>query len=134
MKKIKIFLALFVMMSITTNAFGQQETENIFSKTFKNGIPVQITNNRDKGYTIKFSNTKAPAGISVQSGSASYTTEDIWYLVGDANGFKMYSHNTGKKLTTKIPCLKNSFFISSFPPLSPLFSHRFCNARKSLRP
>ena len=102
MKKIRFFLALFVMMNITTNTFGQQETETIFSKTFKNGIPVQITNNRDKGYTIKFSNTKAPAGISVQSGSASYTTEDIWYLVGDANGFKMYSHNTGKKYALKL--------------------------------
>ena len=103
MKKIKIFLALLVMMSITANAFGQQENiDKIFSKSLKNGTPVQITNNRDKGYSIKFNSAKAPAGMPVQSGSASYTTEDIWYLVGDAEGFKMYSHNTGKKYALKL--------------------------------
>ena len=103
MKKIKIFLALFVMMSITINAFGQQENiETIFSKSLKNGTPVQITNNRDKGYSIKFNSAKVPTGMTVQSGSASYTTEDIWYLVGDAEGFKMYSHNTGKKYALKL--------------------------------
>lgn len=108
MKKIKIFLALFVMMSITTNAFGQQENiETIFSKSLKNGTPVQITNNRDKGYSIKFNSAKIPAGMPVQSGSASYTTEDIWYLVGDANGFKMYSHNTGKKYALKLDGTSN---------------------------
>ena len=103
MKKIKIFLALFVMMSITINAFGQQENfETIFSKSLKNGTPVQITNNRDKGYSIKFNSAKNPTGMPMQSGSASYTTEDIWYLVGDAEGFKMYSHNTGKKYALKL--------------------------------
>ena len=108
MKKIKIFLALFVMMSITTNAFGQQENiETIFSKSLKNGTPVQITNNRDKGYSIKFNSAKVPTGMPVQSGSASYTTEDIWYLVGDAEGFKMYSHNTGKKYALKLDGTSN---------------------------
>ncbi len=103
MKKIKILLALLVMMSITINAFGQQENiETIFSKSLKNGTPVQITNNRDKGYSIKFNSAKVPTGMPVQSGSASYTTEDIWYLVGDAEGFKMYSHNTGKKYALKL--------------------------------
>ena len=103
MKKIKNFLALLVMMSITANVFGQQENiETIFSKSLKNGTPVQITNNRDKGYSIKFNSAKVPTGMPVQSGSASYTTEDIWYLVGDAEGFKMYSHNTGKKYALKL--------------------------------
>ena len=108
MKKIRIFLALLVMVSITANAFGQQENiETIFSKSLKNGTPVQITNNRDKGYSIKFNSTKAPAGMPVQSGSASYTTEDIWYLVGDADGFKMYNHDTGKKYALKLSGTSN---------------------------
>ena len=103
MKKIKIFLALLVIMSITINAFGQQENiETIFSKSLKNGTPVQITNNRDKGYSIKFNSAKVPTGMPVQSGSASYTTEDIWYLVGNAEGFKMYNYNAGKKYALKL--------------------------------
>lgn len=78
------------------------KADNLFSKSFEKGIPVQITNNRDKGFSIKFNDTENPTGKAVKSGAASYTTEDIWYLVGDANGFKMYSLNTGKKYALKL--------------------------------
>ena len=104
MKKGKFILALLAMLSIVaTNAWGMHEDiEAIFSASFKNGTPVHIINNRDKGYAIRFNNTKSPAGEPVRSGAASYTTEEIWYLVGNADGFKMYNHNTGSKHALKL--------------------------------
>ena len=104
MKKGKFILALLAMLSIVaTNAWGMHEDiEAIFSASFKKGTPVHIINNRDKGYAIRFNNTKSPAGEPVRSGAASYTTEEIWYLVGNADGFKMYNHNTGSKHALKL--------------------------------
>ena len=104
MKKSKIVsLLLVLMLNTATNVWGQKENiEAIFSNSFKNCTPVQIANNRDKGFSIKFCDTENPVGKPVKSGSASYTTEDIWYLVGNADGFKMYSHNSGKKYALKL--------------------------------
>ena len=72
--------------------------ENIFSESFKKGIPVQITNNRDKGYAIRL----ADDGVTVTSGNASYSEEEIWYLVGNAGQFRLYSLKGGKKLALKL--------------------------------
>ena len=104
MKKGKISsLLLVILLSIAANAWGMQESiENIFSSSFKKGTPIHITNSRDKGFSIKINNTKSPIGKPVGSGPASYTTEDIWYFVGNADGFKMYNYECGKKYAVKL--------------------------------
>ena len=109
MKKGRISSLLFVMfLSITTNAWGMQENiEKIFSSSFKNGTPINITNNRDKGFSIKSAKPEKTTGMPVRSGSASYTTEDIWYFVGNADGFKMYSHEYGKNYAVKLNGTEN---------------------------
>ena len=104
MKTLKPFLLLIVFLfSTATNALAKQNNiDNIFSKSFKEGIPVQITNNRDKGYAIKYKNQQQPIGCPVGSGSASFTNEDIWYLVGTAEAFKLQSYTAGKNYAVKL--------------------------------
>ena len=104
MKTNRIFLAMLVMLlSITTSAWGQQENAaSVFSSSFKKGKPVQITNNRDRGFSIKFNKKNNITGEAVKSGATSYTTEDIWYLIGNAENFKMYSHVAGSKYALKL--------------------------------
>ena len=104
MKTNSIFLAMLVMLlSITTSAWGQQENAaSVFSSSFKKGKPVQITNNRDRGFSIKFNKKNNITGEAVKSGATSYATEDIWYLVGNAENFKMYSHIAGSKYALKL--------------------------------
>ena len=94
---------LVMLLSITTSAWGQQENAaSVFSSSFKKGKPVQITNNRDRGFSIKFNKKNNITGEAVKSGATSYTTEDIWYLVGNAENFKMYSHVAGSKYALKL--------------------------------
>ena len=94
MKRNILLYALLFFAGIST-AIAQ---ENIFSESFKKGIPVHISNNRDKGYAIK----AGEAGKDAKSGPASYTADEIWYLVGNADGFKMYNHALGKKHALKL--------------------------------
>ena len=99
MKTNRFIYALAVMLSFTASALaGSNAVEGIFSKSFKKGIPVLITNNRDKGYSIKADRSDMP----VKSGMASYTAEDIWYLVGNADAFKLYSHTFGGRYAVRL--------------------------------
>ena len=92
MKKI-LFCSLLFLMSISTiNA------QDFFSHAFKKGPPVHISNKRDKAFAIK----AGEPGKEVKSGISSYTTDEIWYLVGNANEFKMYNYTLGKKRALKI--------------------------------
>lgn len=104
MKNIRFFSLLCAMLlGAISNVWGQTESADaFFSSSFKKGTPVQITNNRDKGFSIKFGNAEDIVGMPIKSGAASYTTEDIWYLVGNTDGFKMYNHNCGKKYALKL--------------------------------
>ena len=95
MKKTRQLLTALLLVVALSSAHAQ---EGIFSESFKKGIPVHITNNRDKGYAIK----AGEAGKDAKSGPASYTADEIWYLVGNADGFKMYNHALGKKHALKL--------------------------------
>ena len=64
----------------------------------KDLIPVQIYNNRDKGYVIKMNAADNYDGKAINSGSCSYGENEIWYLVGTAESFKMYSYTAGTTL------------------------------------
>ena len=91
-------LILVVMTCIQGMA---QNVEQYFSTSFKKGVPVHITNNRNKDYAIKL-NGNISDGEAVNSGSATYEMNEIWYLVGNAEEFKMYSHVTGKSMAVKL--------------------------------
>ena len=93
---------LSIMLAAMTGVYSMaQSTEQFFSKSFKKGIPVQITNNRNKEYAIKL-NGKACNGQAVNSGNATYEENEIWHLVGTADEFKMYSVVAGKGLALKL--------------------------------
>lgn len=92
------FLLLTIAAYMQVSMATAQTLNDIFSATFAKGIPVHITNNRDKGFAIKTDIN----GNAVTSRNASYTTDEIWYLVGDASGFKLYNNNTGKKKALKL--------------------------------
>lgn len=95
--KMKRNLLIYALMLIA----GIQATYSqpgFFSNSFSKGTPVHISNNRDKAYAIK----AAKAGEAVKSGTSAYTADEIWYLVGTADGFKMYNHATGKKRALKL--------------------------------
>lgn len=100
----RFFTALTAMLfCFTTYVFaGNRNLEKIFSESFKKGIPVQITNYRDKGFAIRFNSNGNITEEPVGSGMASYTTEEFWYLVGNADAFKLYSHSAGKKHALKL--------------------------------
>ena len=89
-----VMLAAFAL-NITASA---QKAGAFFSESFSKGKPVQIPNNRDKGYAIKLGGD----GATVTSGNASYSEEEIWYLVGDADQFRLYNMKGGKKLALKL--------------------------------
>ena len=74
---------------------------NIFSVSTASAdlVPVQIYNNRSKGYAIKMNATDDYSGKAVNSGSCGYQEGEIWYLVGTASSFKMYSHVAGFSLS-----------------------------------
>lgn len=99
MKTRKVCLLLLSFMAGITSVMANGLAESgIFSKSFSKGIPVQITNNRDKGFAIRVSND----GRTVTSGGTAYGEDEIWYLVGDASSFIMYSHKAGKKVALKL--------------------------------
>lgn len=76
------------------------DTPDIFSLSTAEDdlVPVQIYNNRDKGYAIKMHATDDYNSKAVNSGDCSYHESEIWYLVGTADSFKMYSHTAGMSL------------------------------------
>ena len=99
MNKVGIkFLLLTIAAYMQVSMATAQTLNDIFSASFAKGIPVHITNNRDKGFAIKTDIN----GNAVTSRNASYTTDEIWYLVGNASGFKLYNNNTGKKKALKL--------------------------------
>ena len=79
-------------------------TPEIFSATTvtEDLIPVHFYNNRDKGYTIKVNVNGTYSGQSINSGSCSYGENEIWYLVGTAASFRLYSHTAGMALSVKL--------------------------------
>ena len=91
-------LFILLIVGITSVMANNLEKSSIFSRSYSKGIPVQITNSRDKGFAIKVSDN----GTTVTSNGTAYGEDEIWYLVGDASAFKMYNHKAGKKLALKL--------------------------------
>lgn len=75
---------------------------DIFSADLNNLVPICVYNNRDKGYAIKMNAADSYSGKAVNSGSSTYGENEIWYLVGTAESFKMYSRTAGTSLAVTL--------------------------------
>ena len=73
-------------------------TPAFFSANLENLVPVHIYNTRNTNYTICLNEANGYAGHAVNSGTTDYTLNEVWYLVGTAESFKMYSYNAGVNL------------------------------------
>ena len=80
--------------------FTAKFTPAFFSASTAAGdlVPVQIYNMRDKGYTICLNDANNYTGNAVNSGTTEYALNEVWYLVGNAESFKMYSRTAGMDL------------------------------------
>ncbi len=65
-------------------------------------VPVHIYNMRDKNYTICLNEANDYTGHAVNSGTTDYTLDEVWYLVGTAESFKLYSYDAGMQLAVTI--------------------------------
>lgn len=74
----------------------------IFSASLDELVPVQIYNNRAANYTIRLNVADNYDGHAVNSGVNAFGENDVWYLVGDASSFKMYSRMAGTELALKL--------------------------------
>ena len=77
---------------------------NIFSASTaeKDLVPVRIYSNGNNSYAIKMNATTDYTDKAVSSGGGTYEENEIWYLVGDASSFKMYSKVAGNALSLKL--------------------------------
>ena len=71
---------------------------DVFSTSLSNPVPVRVYGNRDKGYAIKMNAAASYSGNAINSGTSTYGENEIWYLVGTAESFKMYSRTAGTDL------------------------------------
>ena len=74
----------------------------IFSASLDELVPVQLYNYRAGNYTIRLNAADDYAGHAINSGVNSFSENDIWYLVGDATSFKMYSRMAGTDLALRL--------------------------------
>lgn len=75
---------------------------DVFSADLSSPVPVRLYNSRDKGYAIKMNSATSYTGNAVNSGNGTYGENEIWYLVGNAESFKMYSRTAGTDLAVTL--------------------------------
>lgn len=94
---------LFLLLNLTPHITATA-TPEIFSSTTAPGdlVPVWFCNNRDKSYTIKINAVDTLHGKTINSGSCGYGKNEIWYLVGTAESFKMYNCIAGTTLAVRL--------------------------------
>ena len=74
----------------------------LIASDINNAIPVRIYSNGNNSYAIKMNAANDYTGKAVNSGTGTYEANEVWYLVGDASSFKMYSKVVGKTLALKL--------------------------------
>ncbi|MBQ8336107.1 MAG: discoidin domain-containing protein [Bacteroidaceae bacterium] len=70
---------------------------NLFS-TADDLVPVRIYSNRNNAYCIRMNAKDNYENAAVNSGVGAYGENEIWYLVGDAESFKLYNKVAGTEL------------------------------------
>lgn len=61
-------------------------------------VPVRVYNVRNNNYTLRLNAADDYTSHAVNSGTTVYGENEIWYLVGTAESFKMYSRTAGMDL------------------------------------
>ena len=79
------------------NVWADEKVDAFFS-TLDNLVPVQVRSNRNANYVIKMNASADYVGKAVNSGTCGYTANELWYLVGTVDSFKMYSYVAGASL------------------------------------
>ena len=100
MKKLHLIRVMSCLLMALVCKVAMATTPEIFSASTNSDdlVPVQIYNHRSKGYAIRMNTATDYAGKAVNSGSCGYLENEMWYLVGTAESFKMYSHTAGMDL------------------------------------
>ena len=91
-----LWSGLLCLVAIS-NVWADEKVETFFS-TLDNLVPVQVRSNRNANYVIKMNAASDYAGKTVNSGTCGYTADELWYLVGAVDSFKMYSYVAGTSL------------------------------------
>ncbi len=76
------------------NVWAEESVDSYFS-TSNNLVPVQVRSARDANYVLKINPADNYADHAVNSGTCGYDANELWYLVGVADSFKMYSRVAG---------------------------------------
>ena len=74
----------------------------LIASDINNAVPVRIYSNNNNSYAIKMNAANDYTGKAVNSGTGTYEANEVWYLVGDASSFKMYSKVAGNTLALKL--------------------------------
>ena len=61
-------------------------------------VPVRIRNARNNTYTLRLNASDSYTGKAVNSGVTAYGENELWYLVGTENSFKIYNRVAGTGL------------------------------------
>lgn len=97
MGKNRVWWCMALCLTFISTVRADEVMEMYFS-SLNNGVPVQIYNNRNTNYVIKMAAAGNYADSPVNSGICGYAANELWYLVGTAESFKMYSYVVGVSL------------------------------------
>ena len=75
---------------------------SLIKETLESAIPVRIYSNNNNSYAIKMNAAEDYTDKAVNSGGGTYEENEVWYLVGNAASFKMYSRVADNALALKL--------------------------------
>lgn len=93
----RILWGMLLCLAVSLNVWADGDVDSYFS-TPDNLVPVQVRSARNADYVIKVNGADNYADHAVNSGTCSYDANELWYLVGVADSFKMYSRVAGNSL------------------------------------
>ena len=93
----RILWSMLVCLITSLNMWADGGVDSYFS-TPNNLVPVQVRSARNANYVIKVNGAADYVGHAVNSGTCGYDANELWYLVGVADSFKMYSRVAGNSL------------------------------------
>ena len=97
MNKKHALWSILLCLVFSLNVWADENLNSYFS-TLESPIPVQLRNARNENYVIKVNKADDYVGKTVNSGTCGYDANELWYLVGTPDSFKMYSRVVGASL------------------------------------
>lgn len=105
-------MALCLAVVFTMRA---DEMKEMYFSSLVDLVPVQVCNNRNASYVVKMNAADNYDGMPVNSGTCSYMADELWYLVGTAESFKMYSRSVGMSLALTLDSNEEGAEVSLSP-------------------